>query len=214
MYVNRELVESRLAVGEPTLILMKSEFSMTTTPSYSTLFSCLYDEQGPIGNLGRGTHYSVFRSVEWFDVIGSPLKKPEIHDFAVIWDEDHDTRIISVIEQIFMAGLLSPIQFIGERKGSLTAIVAAKFYYHNSDEDLAAYTNALHDRVTNAIQDDVWSIGLGVFDRSPGSPHQTDLQGLINAEEHRVITYARNIDSLWNLGTKEFQPTPHTLVTE
>lgn len=187
---------------------------MTTTPCYSTLFSCLYDEREPIGKLGRGTHYSIFRSVESLNVIRSPLQKPEIHDFAVIWDEDHDTRIIAVIEQIYMAGLLSPIQFIGERKGCLTAIVAAKFYYHNAEEDLDAYTNALGDRVTNAIQDDVWSIGVGLFDRSPGSPHQTDLKGLINAEEHRSITYLRNIDSLWNLGTKQFEPTPHTVVTE
>jgi hypothetical protein len=132
------------------------------------------------------------------------LKTPEIHDFAVIWDEDHDIRIIGVIEQIYMAGLLSPIQFIGERKGCLTAIVAAKFYYFDSKEALDAYTCQLHNTVTNAIQDDFWSSAVGLFDRSPGSPHQTDLKGLIDAEEHRVITYARNVDSLWNIGTKQF----------
>ncbi|WP_253073410.1 hypothetical protein [Sodalis ligni] len=96
---------------------------------YSTLLSCLYDEQQPIGNLGRGTHYSIFRTVEWLDVNRTPVNLPQLHDFSVIWDEDHDERVINVIENIYMAGLLSPIQFIGERKGTLTVIVAAKFYY-------------------------------------------------------------------------------------
>jgi hypothetical protein len=177
-----------------------------TLHQYSTLFSCVYDEAGPIGKLGRGTHYSVCRSVEWLDVVRLPLKKPQIHDFAVIWDEDHDIRVIAVIEQIFMAGLLSPIQFIGERKGGLTAIVAARFWSYNSEAAFTAYTGALHDIVVKAMQDDPWSVNIGLFDRSPGSPHQTDLKSLINAEEHRVLTYLRNIDSLWNLGTKEFTP--------
>lgn len=177
---------------------------MAVTPTYSTLFSCLYDEPEPIGNLGRGTHYSVFRSVEWLDVIRTPLNNPQIHDFAVIWDEDHDERVISVIEKIYMAGLLSPIQFIGERKGCLTVIVAAKFYFAHSMEALNGYIQQLNDISTNPTHGDSWPTEVGLFDRSPGSPHQTDLKSLISADQHRVITYARNIDSLWSLGTKPF----------
>ncbi len=176
------------------------------TPIYSTLFSCLYDEPEPVGYLGRGTHYSVFRSVEWLDVTRSPLAVPEIHDFAVVWDEDHDTRIIDVIEDIYMAGLLSPIQFIGERKGMLTVIVAAKFYFSGSETDLESYTRLLQKISDNPRHGDAWPVEVGMFDRSPGSPHQTELLGLISANEHRVITYLRNIDSLWALGTKPFAP--------
>ncbi len=173
-------------------------------PSYSTLFSCLYDEPNPIGNLGRGTHYSVLRSVEWLDVTRTPIPFPQIHDFAVIWDEDHDTRIIEVIEAIYMAGLLSPIQFIGERKGGLTVIVAAKFYFMEDDAALKSYEQKIQKICDNSNHGDYWPVEVGMFDRSPGSPHQTELRGLINAEEHRVITYLRNIDSLWGLGTKPF----------
>lgn len=176
------------------------------TKSYSTLFSCLYDESQPIGQLGRGTHYSVFRSVEWLDVVRAPLKTPQIHDFSVVWDEDHDTRIIEIIESIYMAGLLSPIQFIGERKGVLTVIVAAKFYFNTHDSDLKNYERQLQDICTIPSHGDYWSVEIGMFDRSPDSPHQTDLQGLISDKEHRVITYLRNIDSLWGLGTKVFAP--------
>jgi hypothetical protein len=176
------------------------------TATYSTLISCLYDEPAPIGNLGRGTHYSILRSVEWLDVVRTPLKVPQVHDFAVIWDEDHDTRVIEVIEEIYMAGLLSPVQFIGERKGALTVIVAAKFYYAGSEICLDDYTRQLNDISANAGNRDHWPTEIGMFDRSPGIIHQTEVRGLISAEEHRVITYLRNIDSLWSLGTKDIVP--------
>lgn len=179
-------------------------------PAYSTLFSCLYDEPEPVGHLGRGSHYSVFRSVEWLDVTRSPLAVPQVHDFSVIWDEDHDTRIIEIIEAIYMAGLLSPIQFIGERKGTLTVIVAAKFYFSGTEADLKSYERQIQKICDQPSHGDSWPVEVGMFDRSPGFPnHQTELHGLISAEEHRVITYLRNIDSLWGLGTKSFAPKAH-----
>ena len=174
------------------------------TPAYSSLFACLHDEPAPVGYLGRGTHYSVFRSVEWLDVVRAPLRLPQIHDFAVIWDEDHDTRVIEVLEGIYMAGLLSPIQFIGERKGTLTVIVAAKFYYADREASLDEYIRRLNDISANTSNRDSWPAEVGMFDRSPGSPHQTEVRGLISADEHRVIIYLRNIDSLWSLGTKDY----------
>ena len=176
---------------------------------YSTLLSCLYDEQQPIGNLGRGTHYSIFRTVEWLDVNRASVNLPQLHDFSVIWDEDHDERIINVIENIYMAGLLSPIQFIGERKGTLTVIVAAKFFY-GGVPDINSYENQLQIICDQSTYGDFWPVEIGMFDRSPSfppnNPHQTDLCGLIHDEHHRVVTYLRNIDSLWSLGTKPFTP--------
>lgn len=174
-------------------------------PIYSTLLACLHDETEAIGCLGRGTHYSVFRTAEWLNVVRQPLALPEVHDFAVIWDEDHDTRVIPVVEAIYMAGLLSPVQFIGERKGNLTVIVAAKFYFY-SRADIAAYTKQLGQISEQTSGGDYWPVEVGMFDRSPGSPHQTDLHGLIMVDEHRVLTYLRNIDSLWSLGTKPYRP--------
>jgi hypothetical protein len=197
------IAESKSAVNETHTDADEIEVPMNT-PTYSSIFACLYDEPTPVGHLGRGTHYSVFRSVEWLDVVRTPLRLPQIHDFAVVWDEDHDTRIIQVLEDIYMAGLLSPIQFIGERKGTLTAIVAAKFYYSDTEASLDAYTRKLNDISANTTNRDSWPVEIGMFDRSPGSPHQTDVKGLISADEYRVITYLRNIDSLWSLGTKQY----------
>ncbi len=183
--------------------LLQAELKMSTIPQYSSLFSCLYDEANPVGSLGRGTHYSVFRSVEWLDVIRQPLTKPQVHDFAVIWDEDHDTRVIDVIEQIYMAGLLSPIQFVGERKGMLHVIVASRFYYIGSPSDTEEYRRGIAT-IAQGLEDP-WSLDLGMFDRSdPETMHQCDYQGIIAAEKRRVDIYLRNIDSLWRLGTREF----------
>lgn len=177
---------------------------MANNRAYSNLFSCIYDEMCPVGNLGRGTHYSIFRSVEWLDVMRLPLKLPEIHDFSIVWDEDHDERVISVVEDIYMAGLLSPVQFIGERKGTLTVIVAAKFYFGHSEKSSAQYLAEIEKIASNSRHGDGWPVELGYFDRSPGFHHQTELKALIAAEEHRVDTFVRNVDSLWGLGTKPF----------
>lgn len=181
-----------------------------TYPVYSTLFSTLYDEKEPIGSLGRGTHYSVLRSVEWLDVTRTPVNPPQIHDFAVIWDEDHDTRVMEAIEKIYMAGLLSPVQFIGERKGLLTVIVAARYYFWDEEEKIKHYEQSI-EKITQALGD-AWPVVIGVFDRSPpietphGRPidHQCNPEAIINAPFHNVITYLRNIDSLWKLGTKPY----------
>lgn len=186
---------------------------MKTQPVYSDFFACLYDEAVPVGRLGRGTHYSVFRTAEWLDVVRDPLPVPQVHDFAVIWDEDHDPRVIEAVEAIYMAGLLSPVQFIGERKGTLYVVVAAKFYW-NSEARLKQYLvelGAVAERLPNG---DVWPIKLLFFDRSPSfpptHPHQTEIDGLVDDTSHKVVTYLRNIDTLWNLGTKAWRPAPHT----
>lgn len=175
---------------------------MNTPPVYSTLFSTLYDEQEPIGSLGRGTHYSVLRSIEWLDVTRTPLALPQIHDFAIVWDEDHDTRIIEAIEKIYMAGLLSPIQFIGERKGLLTIIVAAKYYFHDTVSTLTTYEEAV-EGISQSLGDS-WPSEVGIFDRSP-LEHQCEPKGIIMAPRHNVMLYLKNIDSLWSLGTKDYK---------
>ncbi|MGZ7238461.1 hypothetical protein ACXWO6_09600, partial [Streptococcus pyogenes] len=62
-----------------------SEIEVNMHTSYSTLFTTIYDETAPIGNLGRGTHYSILRSTESCNSLLDDLNHFQIHDFAVIW---------------------------------------------------------------------------------------------------------------------------------
>lgn len=172
--------------------------------SYSQIFSCLHDETGPVGHLGRGTHYSVFRVAEWHDVTCTPLMTAQIHDFAVIWDEDHDDRVIAVAERLYVNGLFSPVQFIGERKGMLTIIVAARFRWSGTDADWKNWCGQV-SKLCSDVGGDSWSVDFGGFDKSVDSPQQTQPEGIISDREDRVIVYLRNIDNLWNLGTWPFK---------
>ncbi len=94
--------------------------------TYSDFFKTLHDETSPIGYLGRGTHYSVLRAAVFHDPMGKPLPEGQFADFAVIWDEDHDTRVMEPIEEIYRRGMLSSFLMFGEHKGSFTAILSNK----------------------------------------------------------------------------------------
>src|SRR5687767_11217749 len=103
--------------------------------SYSPFFQTLHDEPAPIGNIGRGTHYSILRALAFQDCFGKTVLPARYHDFAVIWDEDHDDRVIPIIEQVYRIGLLPRFVYFGERKGMLTALLTNS----NTDpSDLAA----------------------------------------------------------------------------
>ncbi|MDV3385655.1 hypothetical protein NX009_29435 [Klebsiella pneumoniae] len=111
-------------------------------PSYSQFFHTIYDEKSPVGRIGRGTHYSVFESVQWLSPSLGRYKSPKVQKFAIIWDEDHDTRIVDVLEIALMRNLLGPVVFAGERKGSLSIVLSPDF-----------------DRLTPSEKKSIWQIG-------------------------------------------------------
>lgn len=85
-------------------LLFRKEHQM----SYCPFLQTLHDDTRPVGNLGRGTHYSVLRAPVWHDELLNRLDRCAFLDFAVIWDEDHDDRVIDAIMMFYVAGLLSP----------------------------------------------------------------------------------------------------------
>ena len=168
------------------------------TPTYSTLFACLYDQAEPVGLIGRGTHYSVMRTTQWRDDMGSATDHPKIHDFAVIWDEDHDDRVIAVIDRLHLSGLLWPVVFIGERKGSLSLLIS------ETADMSGAVDDSYKDRVQsmcNDVNGDVWHCDFGRFDRSLGNiDNRTFPGGLINDCDDKVIAYLQGVSVVWRLG--------------
>jgi hypothetical protein len=158
---------------------------------YSHYFHTLHDEQAPIGDLGRGTHCSILRAVVFHDAEGAPLIPGRLHDFAVIWDEDHDDRVIEPIQTIYQLGLLPAFIAFGERKGNFSAIVR--------DDTSPKRLSLLDDRVNsitqNLVGDDVWPAQVAVI----GSPELS----IISDRADKVALYLANLNMLWRLGPKQ-----------
>lgn len=152
---------------------------------YSHFFSVLYDELGPVGNLGRGTHHSVIRI---FSRHPPGRITGTFNDVAIIWDEDHDTRVITAIELMIMKGFfVYDILFIGERKGMLSIIVREM---HPSI--LAKMQNRLDD-IANDLEDP-WPVYIKCLSDADHS--------IINCGQDRINAYLNGIDALWGLGGK------------
>lgn len=160
---------------------------------YSPFFQTLHDEEHPVGHLGRGTHYSVLRCVTWHSKTLEPLKKSAFHDFVIIWDEDHDERIIPIIEYLYFQGLLAPALFVGERKGSFTLLTKDSFKRDLGQNSYEAYvtsvSNIAHPQPPN---EDYWPTHILSYMQPEGY--------IINDSKERVELYLNNLQQLWLLG--------------
>jgi hypothetical protein len=165
--------------------------------AYSPLFSTVYDEQAPVGHLGRGTHYSIFRAAQFLNNLYQPQTPLKIQDFCVIWDEDHDTRVIEVIEKLYLKNLLAPVLYIGERKGGVTVILDKVFYENKS------LLRSFYQQLNNISQglNDPWCSEVGYLDLSN---NDVNPEALVNDSREKVTVYLNNINNLWSLGQKDF----------
>ncbi len=164
--------------------------------NYSNYFETLHDEAQPTGSLGRGTHYSIVRSLTWADQCQQPLDRALNHDLAVIWDEDHDERVFELIEFLYLDGLLSSAIMVGERKGTFSLIITEDTLSCVSPEWLKAYTQKVQDLADNL--DDPWSAEVYVLGNADG--------GIINDDSKKVSLYLDNLNMLWNLGVNLIPP--------
>ena len=160
--------------------------------TYSPFLQTIYDQSEPVGSLGRGTHYSILRALNWRTVEGAALEAAVYRDFSIIWDEDHDHRVIASIEAMYAHGLLFPVLFIGERKGGLSVVVDPNF---PRSEAWQTYQQRVEELTQNLP--DAWGSDVTVFGDADAS--------LINDSPERVSLYLSNIQMLWSLGNK---PTP------
>ncbi len=165
---------------------------------YSPYFKTVYDEKSPVGNLGRGTHYSILSAVQWKSPLNENLPSPNIHTFAVVWDEDHDERVMNVLEVAYMSNLMPGVKIVGERKGSLFVVFDSRL--KTLDKTLLEPMFNEWYRICQAgYADDVWHFEYG-FDDEPA------LTGIINDRSEKVNFYLANIANLWPLGQTEYSP--------
>lgn len=156
---------------------------------YNSHIETLYDELSMVGEIGRGTHYSVLRAMVWHNEASQPLSRAEYHDFAIIWDEDHDQRVMLVVDELHRNGFLSAFKFIGEQKGILTAIMDKKAADHLPG------ARALIEQITQMLPDP-WTSYVYVENSDP------DIVFIVSDETAKVRTYLQNIDNLHKLGNK------------
>ena len=161
---------------------------------YSDFFLTLHDEIEPTGKLGRGTHYSVLRATVFHDQYGKRLKEAFFCDFAVIWDEDHDDRIISAIERIYQVGMLPRFTFFGERKGRISALMNQNIYDKFSQNDLKLYEHILQESTELTLESDFWDPSISTI--------SDEFNGIIGDSDKKVQTYLQNILNIWELGVK------------
>jgi hypothetical protein len=176
------------------IVMTHMKGASMTQSVYSPLFSVLHDEPGPIGSLGRGTHSSILSAVQWRNAAGRPMALPQIQRFAVIWDEDHDMRVIPVLEAAYMNNLLAPVLFVGERKASLTVIIDDAFPKTNA----ASFEESWSDVISRSLTHDSWGLDIARFE----DLEKDEVYGLqiIHDKPQRVLTYLSNIQNLWHLG--------------
>jgi len=153
---------------------------------YLSYFNTIYNEPEPIGNLGRGTHYSILRAVVFQDESGGILERAVFHDFAIVWDEDHDTRILSVIEELYFMGLLGIVKIVGERKGCVTILYGENCSSSQLDRLKKV---SIQDIVYEKVGDH-WSTVISSW---------RDPKDIINDDKEKVRLYINNIMMLWGL---------------
>ncbi len=175
------------------------------SPKYSPLLHCIYDEPVPTGKIGRGTHYSVVQALSWHSDEGELRKQAVVQNVAIIWDEDHDERIIPCVEALLMAGLLHSVSMIGERKGGVTIVFNSMSAARLSENQKRAYRDEVTqviNEVVEAKHGDYWAITFGEMTDTPSlksTGHDIFHQYLIQDEVQKVETYIRNINNLWNI---------------
>ncbi|MBL4691987.1 MAG: hypothetical protein JKY92_01490 [Magnetovibrio sp.] len=158
---------------------------------YSPYFTTIYDEQEPTGYLGRGTHYSILRATSWHSPNYDISPRAYHFDFAIIWDEDHDTRVIGCVEEIYLNGLLSKFIMFGERKAFFTAVISNFWNGLATDKEMNENIQWI---AKNTADGDHFNAEL---------ISQDDIGGGIIADNNEKVTlYLSNINMLWKLGGK------------
>lgn len=171
------------------------------------IFTHIYSEPYPIGDLG-GTGYAVMRAIEWQDDTFTPCKQARMHDFALIWHQSFNQVLSNITETIYMNGLFSPVQFVGIRGNTVSILVSTAFKKAFGNMEFEEYATKL-DILCHKVVSHPTEVFIASYDRAPEWPkYAVDLAGIIPANKYRASTFLRNIDSLWNLGLKPFEPTP------
>jgi hypothetical protein len=162
------------------------------TVKYSEYFDTIYDQPKPVGDngalypdmdpgIGRGGHYSIC------EYRGGVLDERK-HRFCIVWDEDHDLRVIRFIEDVILEGhnrgpvAITDLAFIGERKGTINIFTTV---HPANPAELYRMTDWLD--LIGSQQPDPWGASVN------------EPQMLICDDEDLVLAYLKVVSNLWGI---------------
>jgi len=115
----------------------------------------LYTEQEqPHNDKGEGA-YTIFSTQQLFGADCMPLEAMCIQKFAVLWEDQPDTRVIDLIEQSIVLTILSPVKLLHASEGMLVVVY---------DSALAGENYKLFqlvwEKITAGVMYDDWTLLL------------------------------------------------------
>lgn len=119
---------------------------------YSRLLYTEY-EQAPNEN-GEGS-YTIFSTQQTLDVNFVPLDVVCIQEFAVLWDEPRDVRLIALIEQSIVIAQLSPVKLLHATEGVLTIVYDSNLVGEALDD-----FHEIWEELADDVIDDLWTVNL------------------------------------------------------
>ena len=136
------------------------------------------------------------RAPTWKRVDGTMMDRAGLVDFAVFWDDDDDLRVLDIVQQMQMAGMLWPVLAIGENKGCVTVLVDPESPIAKGGPVRETY---LSDLASMALDDgDDFEKQVLVWDDDDLRPAAC----IIEDDVDRVIDFLRFLKSVHRLGSK------------
>jgi hypothetical protein len=134
------------------------------------------------------------RNLTWIGKNNETMKKAMAHDFAIIWEKDHDERIIPAILRMYTNNLFGAAMIVGVRRGVLTYLIDNALLQQIDEQQITVFKNALTEQC-QPHTGDKWSVEVA----SIQDPRTSQI---IMDTPEKVRVYLENIHNLWNLGIK------------
>jgi hypothetical protein len=159
--------------------------------TYSPYFETIYDDP----------NHSILRArVTDTKILAAMNTQALYYDFCLIWDDDHDTRVIEVIEKLYDNRMLFSLDFVGEREAFFTGTIRSDMFHQQSIEYWEKFGSRL-EAVTQGLELDPWASEIAWVE---DDVIYNMYYGMIDQSKH-YYPEARDLKSIredWRLGVK------------